>query len=1818
MRGMVLSVIRPLFLIFMLFSAALPVVAQDAVPDRRVAISRDVDFYGADLANIFDTTLDACEAACLANPQCTAFTFNQRSNACFPKAGISQVQPYQGAISGRVLPTDLAVMAQADARTGDLAFLQPYDFERTSDLTRQIGRYHAADENTPQALFDAARERRVAGDVMGAFRLIGAAVSLTDRAEHWLEYGMTGAVAQNDNPNEVGAARERVLPAMIAAYLRAPDSGAQASILYEMALALETEGRGSDMIGALRLAQDIQPRRDTEAALERAIGLYGFRVADTQIDSDSASPRICAIFSERLAQAGVDYAPFVQLPDVAFTVDVADAQLCIDGVEHGQRYRVVLRQGLPSENGGSLARPVELTLYVRDRKPAVRMTNRAYILPRLGDVAIPIETVNLSEVELTLSRVSDRNILRSLQEDLFASPLHDWQQQYFADQLGTEIWRGTARVAEDLNRDVLTRLPLGDVLSGQPAGVYVLQAKVQGAEPWENPAASQWFVLSDLGIATMLGNDGLTVVVRSLADGSAKARTEVTLLSRTNAVLGTAETDDQGVVRFDAGLTRGTGGAAPALVTVADGVEDMAFLSLTDPAFDLSDRGVEGREPSPPIDVFLTTDRGAYRAGEVIHVTALMRDATANALPGVPLTAILTRPDGVEYSRITSSNDAAGGHVFALPVAGSAPRGPWTVAVTADPDAPALARTTVLVEDFLPERIDFDLTVSPVLRLDTIGSLGISARFLFGPPASDLPVEGEVVLSAATSIDGFSGYRFGRHDQPFDRRIETLGADARTGADGNAIVDLTLPQVAGGVSQPLEATLVVRLSEGSGRPVERRLTVPVLPEMAMIGIRPAFGDDVVAEGTDARFTLIGLGPDLSPEPMAVEWTLNRVETRYQWYQLYGEWNWEPTTTRTRVADGSAMLDDTPVAISAPVTWGRYELVVERTDGPYIAASTTFDAGWYVPADVASTPDMLDVSLGAASYAVGDTAMLRVVPRHAGTALISVMADRVIAMQAVDLTEGENVIPLAVTEEWGAGAYVTATLLRPMDAGANRNPARALGLAYAGVDPGPKALDVILDTPIEAAPRERLTVGIDVRGGTPGETAHVTLAAVDVGILNLTAFKSPDPQGYYFGQRKLGVELRDVYGRLIDGMTGQLGSIRSGGDAMGLMGLQSPPPTEELVAYFEGPVTVGQDGRAEVGFDLPAFNGTVRLMAVAWSETGVGQASADVLVRDPVVVTASLPRFLQPGDQSRVLLEIVHAGGPTGEMGLRVQSTGLALATQMIPAAISLGEGERQSLSLPFGAIDPGLHEIVVTLTTPDGKELVKTLALPVQFNDPEVARTTRLTLEPGQTFTFDDNVFAGLRPGSGSSTLSIGPLARFDAAGLLNALDRYPYGCTEQITSQAMPLIWFADVAQAMGLAERDQVPLRISQAITEVLQNQDASGAFGLWGPYSGDMWLDAYVTDFLSRARARGHSVPQLSFDRAMENLRNRVNYYPDFENGGEDLAYALMVLAREGAAAIGDLRYYADERAGAFATPLAVAQVGAALAFYGDQQRADMMFTQAQRMMARQGAEDLIWRADYGSQTRDAAAVLALAVEARSAAVDTEDLALRVSGAGSQVSTQEAVWMLMAADALARDLQSSGITIDGTAPAGPLVRLREAAARVAPVSITNGSATPTEITLTTFGVPSEPEPAGGNGYAISRAYYTMDGTETSPETVGIGNRLVTVLTVQPFGRQSGRLMIDDPLPAGFEIDNPNLLRGGDIRALDWLDPAFPTHAEFRQDRFMAAIDWDSDRSFTLAYIVRAVSPGSFHHAAASVEDMYRPQLRARTAVGRIAVTE
>ena len=538
------------------------------------------------------------------------------------------------------------------------------------------------------------------------------------------------------------------------------------------------------------------------------------------------------------------------------------------------------------------------------------------------------------------------------------------------------------------------------------------------------------------------------------------------------------------------------------------------------------------------------------------------------------------------------------------------------------------------------------------------------------------------------------------------------------------------------------------------------------------------------------------------------------------------------TTERQVANGTVdAAAASPVTVAAPVDWGRYRIEVESTGPDGTSTSYEFYAGYYVEAG-SDTPDTLEAALDKERYIAGDTAHLRLEPQFAGTALVMVVDDRIIDMQAVEVPAEGTTVALEVTDDWGPGAYVTALLYRPADADEKRMPARALGLAYAEVDPGDRRLDVTLDAPAQALPRQPFAAKVALADAQPGDTAYVAVAAVDLGILNLTNFRVPDPDGWYFGQRQLGVQIRDLYGNLIDPTQGEMGALRVGGDEGGAR-LGTPPATSVLVALHSGVVTVGEDGTAEVSFDMPDFAGTVRLMAMAWTAAAVGHASADVTVRDPVVVTLSPPRFLRIGDTSRLLVEIDNVDGAPGDYRVELL-TGDGLATDSGETTVSLGRGARAALELPLTGTALGDNELRLLVTGPGGTVLAKELVLGVRAPSVPQTASETLPLAPGESVTLDGGRFAGMLPHTGALTLAVGPVARLDVPGLLLALDRYPYGCAEQVASRAFPLLYLNEVAEMIGMGTDDAIDQRIRDAIADLLAKQHSGGGFGLWGPFS------------------------------------------------------------------------------------------------------------------------------------------------------------------------------------------------------------------------------------------------------------------------------------------------------------------------------------------------------------------------------------------------
>ncbi|MBA4037450.1 MAG: alpha-2-macroglobulin, partial [Bradyrhizobium sp.] len=932
------------------------------------------------------------------------------------------------------------------------------------------------------------------------------------------------------------------------------------------------------------------------------------------------------------------------------------------------------------------------------------------------------------------------------------------------------------------------------------------------------------------------------------------------------------------------------------------------------------------------------------------------------------------------------------------------------------------------------------------------------------------------------------------------------------------------------------------------------------------------------------------------------------------------WEYEPVKSTRRVADGDlTLVADKAARVSVSPEPGRYRLDVKSTEADGPVTSVQFDVGWYSEGS-ADTPDLLETSVDKAEYASGDTMVVSLNARTAGKLTVNVLGDRLLTTQTIDVKEGTQQVRIPVGKDWGTGAYVLATLRRPLDAAALRMPGRAIGLKWFGIDKKTRTLAVTLSPPPLVRPGTTLKIPVKLGGLNAGEDAKIVVAAVDVGILNLTNYKPPAPDDYYLGQRRLTAEIRDLYGQLIDGMQGTRGQIRTGGDSAGA-DLQGSPPTQKPLALYSGIVTVGADGSAEISFDIPEFAGTARVMAVAWNATKLGRATVDVTVRDPVVLTATLPRFLLNGDKGTMSFDLDNVEGAPGDYSISVKTSGPVKVTGNPTTTVKLAAKHRTSMALAIDAGGAGTANLDVDIKGPNGLTLARHYALDVKAATQVLARRSIRTLAKGESLTLTPDMFSDLVSGTGSVSLSVSLSTALDAATILKALDRYPHGCSEQITSRAMPLLYVNDLAAGAHLAMDTAADQRIRDAIERLLARQGSNGSFGLWSAGGDDAWLDAYVTDFLTRAREKGFAVPDVLFKNALDRIRNSVvNANEPEKDGGRDLAYGLYVLARNGTAPIGDLRYLADTKLSNLATPIAKSQLAAALALVGDKARAERVYGAALDALAPKPVLEF-GRTDYGSALRDAAALVSLASEGNAPRATLTQAVQRVEvarGLSPYTSTQENAWLVLASRALSKE--TLALDIDGAPAKAAVYRSYKAEALAGkPVKITNTGDAPVQAVVSVSGSPVTPEPAASNGFKIERNYFTLDGKPADVSKARQNERFAVVLKITEAKPEYGHIMVADYLPAGLEIDNPHLVSSGDSGTLDWIeDGEEPQHTEFRDDRFTAAIDRAADEKsvFTVAYIVRAVSPGKYVLPQAYVEDMYNPSRYGRTGTGTVEV--
>ncbi len=1488
----------------------------------------------------------------------------------------------------------------------------------------------------------------------------------------------------------------------------------------------------------------------------------------------------------------------------------------------GRNYTVTFHEGLKSTDGSRLPTDQTLTAYCPDRNASVSFKNAGHYLSTRGNLLVALSSVNAQRIKVTAHRIQPNNLVQFAMRRL---DNYNWFYGEPSSHLTRKVGTQDIQVDAKANAITETQVDLRTLLGNELSGAFHVEA-----EGSAGGGASHLVIVSDIGLSVHRSPHGLLVWVNSLHTLEPIRQARVQVYSRSNQSLGSAETDEQGLARID--LPADVGEDA-FLLTASQG-DDITYLDLQSTQVPYPATAGEQARVDQGYEAYVYTDRGIYRPGETVHARAILRE---HGQPGrlscpapLPVELRVVRPDGQVQRTLKAMTSPLGTTDFEFQWAEHDRMGRYQLLLATPGATQSVGATSLLLEEFVPPQIAVDIN-SPEGRAQPESGITftVSARHLFGPKAAGSPVHGGVrFVPAEFTASNWPDYVFSDAEKSFQPVVQALGRQVLN-QEGEATFSASI-LASWRPPSSLQAILEATVLESSGRAVSETATrwVDVYP--VYLGLKMAGSEGARQTGVSQETAIVAVHPDgsLDTGPREIEWTLYsatwssilRKDTDGL-FTFHSERRLTPLQSeRLTLKNGEARQAFTPGA-------SGLQVLVVRDPASGASASMEFYVGSPDQAWMAwsmASPDRVELEWDKKSYLPGDTARLLIKAPFTGKALVTIESDRTLESRIVQLEKNTAEIPVLVLQEYAPNAHVSINLLRGLAPGESWATHRAVGRIPLVLDMSHLRLKTTLTSPEVVRPMSPLEVDITVTDAEGrGVPAEVTVAAVDEGICRLTRFKSPDPADFFSALRAPVVDLFDLYSLLLPELKKEVSGTPSAtggdGDQEALQRLNPIKARRFKPTALWATVQTGADGKARVSLDIPEFTGQLRLMAVSTARDAFGAATKNIVVRRPLVVRHSLPRFLAPGDECLLPVDLLNGTSEKGLATVAVTCQGPVVVTPAGAQSVELDKDATHSLSFQLKAADTA-GRAVITISAELGTETFREeIELAVR---PASART-----QAGGSGAIAGGESAivewpgGWLEGTTEYRLTASALPSLEWAGGLEYLLEYPYGCLEQTVSASFPLLVLADLAAVIqpGVLTREQAAQRVQAGLLRVLSMQNASGGFQYWPEQSSLYeWGTLYATHFLLEAQKAGYEVPPERISAALGFIRQQLNKRVTDPGMFQDRPYACLVLALAGTPEHGWMSrlheeplYYGArvELAAAFAAAGLRRDASGVLSFL-DPARAEQTRSTSGRL---------------SSTARNLALWLSIQLDLDPENPDIPGLVDQLNRLRRQDhwgTTQDNAMVLLALGKYSRLLlsQQKGFTARALSNEGerpfthqePLQIKTNQAGRMELVNDGPGTAW---FSWRVEGVPLNGAlTAEHHGLSIQRRLLDLQGEPRQDGPLEQGELLVVEWSLE-LPQDVDNLVITDLLPAGLEVENTALATSQIIPWVRQKSTLPLRRVEVRDDRVLGF----TERCGGLRryyYAVRAVTPGVFVHPAIAAECMYDPDLWSRHEQSQIKV--
>ncbi|WP_316767041.1 alpha-2-macroglobulin family protein [Pedobacter frigiditerrae] len=1334
--------------------------------------------------------------------------------------------------------------------------------------------------------------------------------------------------------------------------------------------------------------------------------------------------------------------------------------------------------------------------------------------------------------------------------------------------------------------------------------------------------ASRNLLASNIGLVAKRGNDNsMLIVATDLLTAKPLSGVSLELQDYQRQILTTVKTDGDGLAIFD--LKR-----KPFLLVAKNGRE-RGYLKLDDGnSLPLSRFDVGGDVVQNGIKGLIYGERGVWRPGDSVFVSFILEDKLKKLPANYPVTFELTNPKGQLAKRTVIAQALNGFYTFKTATESTAPTGNWLVKAKV---GGASFSKTLKIETVMPNRlkINFDLGGKTYLGNGASSATTLSAKWLFGTPAQNLKAKVDVNLNTTeTKFKGFDDYSFDNPTVNFESQIKTIFEGALNAA-GTAFVNTNLSET-GSAPGVLRANFSTKIFEPGGNFSIDNFSIPYHVYNNYLGVKAPSGDrlsGMLLTDKDHKVEIVNVNRDgkLLGGSKTVSVELYKVQWRWWWEQdnqqsyanfTQNEYNKLVSKQYVNLTNGKG---DYNLRINEP-NWGRYLILVrdEYGNGHTTGKSVYIDWPGWAQREQGSNPteaSMLSFTANKKKFIVGEDITLTIPTGENGKALVSIEnGSRVLKTYWVDTKKGQTQFSFKAEKNMAPNVFANITLIQPHAQTLNDLPIRMYGAIPLTIEDPETILKPVIKMAPTLKPEVESTISVSESNG---KAMTYTIALVDEGLLDLTRFKTPDPHSVFYAREGLGVKTWDLFDQVLGAWGGNLERILSiGGDGSINRNLNPAKANRfKPVVKFMGPYYLGKGENKTHKFKLPQYIGSVRAMVIAGQDGAYGFAEKAVEVKKPLMVLATLPRVIGPGESFTLPVNIFATNNNLRNVLVQLQSSNLIVSGLKTQQLSFKQAGEQMTYFQVTAPNNVGVAKVKIVAQS-GSEKTVYDVEMDIRNPNPYITNVVSATIQPNQTWS---TKFAAIgMSGTNSGSVEVSSIPPINLNKRLSYLIQYPHGCVEQTTSSVFPQLML-DKLTPLSTQRKTEVERNIKSGINRLKGFQTTDGGLSYWpGEGLSDEWGTNYAGHFLIEAQNAGYTLPAGMFEELIRYQKSKANnWVPNSENfyGGDlSQAYRLYVLAlakKPEMAAMNRLRAFE------YLSVASKWRLAAAYQLAGQAAAANGLI----RGLAQTVKPYNQLSGTYGSDLRDEAMImetLTLMGQKNQAAQLLTKVASRL-GENTWYSTQTTAYGLLAiAKFCGQNSSSNRLQYNyvlngskGSTNSEQYLNTTALTFKNNTASITNTGKNVLFARLILQGQPV----AGQNNFLpnnpevldMNVSYKTLKGLSLDPSTLKQGTDFYAEVTVKNPGKMGyyEQMALTQIFPSGWEIINTRLNDNEGALA-----SAPYTYRDVRDDRVFTYFNIRENETLTYRVLLNASYLGKYYLSAVQCEAMYNNNISATQA--------